>query len=57
MLIDGHQSLVTQRRDMATEEYVSAGSLSDTEQANLAQERRELAESRTFELQERQISM
>ncbi len=57
MLIDGHQSLVTQRRDTATEEYVSAGSLSDTEQANLAQERRELAESRTFELQERQISM
>jgi VIT1/CCC1 family predicted Fe2+/Mn2+ transporter len=52
VLIAGVAGLVAGAMSMAAGEYVSVSSQSDTEQADLARERRELTESQTFELQE-----
>lgn len=52
VLIAGVAGLVAGAMSMAAGEYVSVSSQSDTEQADLARERRELTESHTFELQE-----
>src|ERR1051326_8471493 len=56
VLVAGVAGLVAGAMSMAAGEYVSVSSQSDTEQADLARERRELAEQPDFELEElRQI--
>ena len=52
VLIAGVAGLVAGAMSMAAGEYVSVSSQSDTEQADLARERRELSESAEFELDE-----
>ena len=52
ILIAGIAGLVAGAMSMAAGEYVSVSSQSDTEQADLARERRELKESPEFELDE-----
>ena len=52
VLIAGVAGLVAGAMSMAAGEYVSVSSQSDTEQADLARERAELAESPEFELDE-----
>ena len=52
ILIAGVAGLVAGAMSMAAGEYVSVSSQSDTEQADLARERRELADNITFEHQE-----
>jgi VIT1/CCC1 family predicted Fe2+/Mn2+ transporter len=52
ILIAGVAGLVAGAMSMAAGEYVSVSSQSDTEQADLARERRELAENIGFERQE-----
>ena len=52
VLIAGVAGLVAGAMSMAAGEYVSVSSQSDTEQADLARERRELSESSAFELDE-----
>ena len=52
VLIAGTAGLVAGAMSMAAGEYVSVSSQSDTEQADLARERRELAESPAAELDE-----
>lgn len=52
ILVAGVAGLVAGAMSMAAGEYVSVSSQSDTERADLARERRELAENAEFELQE-----
>jgi VIT1/CCC1 family predicted Fe2+/Mn2+ transporter len=52
VLIAGVAGLVAGAMSMAAGEYVSVSSQSDTEQADLARERRELSENTLFELDE-----
>jgi VIT1/CCC1 family predicted Fe2+/Mn2+ transporter len=52
ILISGVSGLVAGAGSMAAGEYVSVGSQSDTEKADLAQERNELAEDKEGELRE-----
>jgi vacuolar iron transporter family protein len=52
VLIAAVAGLVAGAMSMAAGEYVSVSSQSDTEQADLARERKELSESPTFELDE-----
>jgi len=52
VLIAGVAGLVAGAMSMAAGEYVSVSSQSDTEQADLARERKELTENPTFELDE-----
>lgn len=52
ILIAGIAGLVAGAMSMAAGEYVSVSSQSDTEQADLARERRELSDDPGFELQE-----
>ena len=52
VLIAGIAGLVAGAMSMAAGEYVSVSSQSDTEQADLARERKELSESPAFELDE-----
>jgi VIT1/CCC1 family predicted Fe2+/Mn2+ transporter len=52
VLIAGVAGLVAGAMSMAAGEYVSVSSQADTEQADLARERKELAESPEFELDE-----
>ena len=52
VLIAGVAGLVAGAMSMAAGEYVSVSSQSDTEQADLARERRELRDSPEFELDE-----
>jgi VIT1/CCC1 family predicted Fe2+/Mn2+ transporter len=52
VLIAGVAGLVAGAMSMAAGEYVSVSSQSDTEQADLARERKELAEAPEFELDE-----
>src|SRR6185436_957046 len=52
VLIAGIAGLVAGAMSMAAGEYVSVSSQSDTEQADLARERKELKESPEFELDE-----
>lgn len=52
VLIAGISSLVAGAMSMAAGEYVSVSSQSDTEQADLARERRELSENAPAELEE-----
>ena len=52
MLLAGVAGLVAGAMSMAAGEYVSVSSQSDTEQADLARERRELREQPEFELEE-----
>lgn len=52
VLIAGVAGLVAGAMSMAAGEYVSVSSQSDTEQADLARERKELADNRAFELEE-----
>ena len=52
MLIAGIAGLVAGAMSMAAGEYVSVSSQSDTEQADLARERKELNENPAFELDE-----
>jgi vacuolar iron transporter family protein len=52
VLIAGIAGLVAGAMSMAAGEYVSVSSQSDTEQADLARERRELSENTPFELDE-----
>ncbi|MEI2386483.1 VIT family protein [Breoghania sp. JC706] len=52
ILIAGAAGLVAGAMSMAAGEYVSVSSQSDTEKADLAQERQELAEQPEFELRE-----
>ena len=52
VLIAGVGGLVAGAMSMAAGEYVSVSSQSDTEQADLARERRELNENPGFELDE-----
>ena len=52
ILIAGIAGLVAGAMSMAAGEYVSVSSQSDTEQADLARERRELSDEPGFELQE-----
>lgn len=52
VLIAGVAGLVAGAMSMAAGEYVSVSSQSDTEQADLARERKELSENAEFELQE-----
>ncbi len=52
VLIAGVAGLVAGAMSMAAGEYVSVSSQSDTEQADLARERRELSENTGFELEE-----
>lgn len=52
VLIAGIAGLVAGAMSMAAGEYVSVSSQSDTEQAELARERKELAEPGDFELEE-----
>src|SRR5512139_4154244 len=52
VLLAGVAGLVAGAMSMAAGEYVSVSSQSDTEQADLARERRELKESPDFELDE-----
>jgi vacuolar iron transporter family protein len=53
VLIAGVAGLVAGAMSMAAGEYVSVSSQSDTEQADLARERKELSENPGFELDER----
>ena len=52
VLIAGVAGLVAGAMSMAAGEYVSVSSQSDTEQADLARERKELSENAEFELEE-----
>jgi vacuolar iron transporter family protein len=52
VLIAGVAALVAGAMSMAAGEYVSVSSQSDTEQADLARERKELSENAEFELDE-----
>jgi VIT1/CCC1 family predicted Fe2+/Mn2+ transporter len=52
VLIAGAAGLVAGAMSMAAGEYVSVSSQSDTEQADLARERKELSENPAFELDE-----
>jgi VIT1/CCC1 family predicted Fe2+/Mn2+ transporter len=52
VLIAGVAGLVAGAMSMAAGEYVSVSSQSDTEQADLTRERKELRENREFELEE-----
>src|ERR1700704_4942354 len=52
VLIAGAAGLVAGAMSMAAGEYVSVSSQSDTEQADLARERKELSESAQFEHEE-----
>jgi vacuolar iron transporter family protein len=52
VLIAGVAGLVAGAMSMAAGEYVSVSSQSDTEQADLARERKELSENAEFELAE-----
>ncbi len=52
VLIAGMAGLVAGAMSMAAGEYVSVSSQSDTEKAELERERKELAEDKTFELEE-----
>ena len=52
VLIAGVAGLVAGAMSMAAGEYVSVSSQSDTEQADLARERKELSENAEFELDE-----
>src|SRR5580693_5292861 len=52
VLIAGVAGLVAGAMSMAAGEYVSVSSQSDTEQADLARERKELSEDPEFELEE-----
>ncbi|MGZ5852643.1 MAG: VIT1/CCC1 transporter family protein [Xanthobacteraceae bacterium] len=52
ILIAGIAGLVAGAMSMAAGEYVSVSSQSDTEQADLARERKELSDNATFELDE-----
>jgi VIT1/CCC1 family predicted Fe2+/Mn2+ transporter len=52
VLIAGVAGLVAGAMSMASGEYVSVSSQSDSEQADLARERRELNENPEFELEE-----
>jgi vacuolar iron transporter family protein len=52
IMLAGVAGLVAGAMSMAAGEYVSVGSQSDTEQADLAKERRELAEDPDFEKEE-----
>jgi VIT1/CCC1 family predicted Fe2+/Mn2+ transporter len=52
VLIAGVAALVAGAMSMAAGEYVSVSSQSDTEQADLARERKELSENPAFELDE-----
>lgn len=52
VLVAGIAGLVAGAMSMAAGEYVSVSSQSDTEQADLARERRELSEEPEFELEE-----
>jgi cobalamin biosynthesis protein CbiD len=52
IMLAGVAGLVAGAMSMAAGEYVSVSSQSDTEQADLAKERRELAEAPEFEQQE-----
>lgn len=52
VLIAGVAGLVAGAMSMAAGEYVSVSSQSDTEQADLARERKELADNPAFELEE-----
>src|SRR6187455_1477020 len=52
VLIAGIAGLVAGAMSMAAGEYVSVSSQSDTEQADLARERKELSENAEFELDE-----
>jgi VIT1/CCC1 family predicted Fe2+/Mn2+ transporter len=52
VLIAGIAGLVAGAMSMAAGEYVSVSSQSDTEQADLARERKELSENPAFELDE-----
>ncbi len=52
VLVAGVAGLVAGAMSMAAGEYVSVSSQSDTERADLARERKELAENTEFELQE-----
>jgi vacuolar iron transporter family protein len=52
VLISGMAGLVAGAMSMAAGEYVSVSSQSDTEQADLARERAELAENEEFEINE-----
>src|SRR3954454_23800543 len=52
ILIVGAAGLVAGAMSMAAGEYVSVSSQSDTEQADLAKEERELSENHAFELDE-----
>jgi VIT1/CCC1 family predicted Fe2+/Mn2+ transporter len=52
VLIAGVAGLVAGAMSMASGEYVSVSSQSDTEQADLARERKELSDSPAFELEE-----
>src|SRR5450631_4738017 len=52
VLIAGVAALVAGAMSMAAGEYVSVSSQSDTEQADLARERKELSENAAFELDE-----
>ena len=52
VLIAGAAGLVAGAMSMAAGEYVSVSSQSDTEQADLARERKELSDNPTFELDE-----
>ena len=56
VLIAGVAGLVAGAMSMAAGEYVSVSSQSDTEQADLARERKELSENPEFELDELGIS-
>src|SRR5271166_3957495 len=52
VLIAGVAALVAGAMSMAAGEYVSVSSQSDTEQADLARERKELSDNREFEINE-----
>ena len=52
VLVAGVAGLVAGAMSMAAGEYVSVSSQSDTEQADLARERKELSENAEFELEE-----
>ena len=57
VLIAGIAGLVAGAMSMAAGEYVSVSSQADTEQAELARERKELADDGEFELEELAVNL